>query len=175
MGEKQVGVPDNSNSLCQMPILLENPETEVRYIVGSQLKPSEANSPERKLSMEDEEEEEEIKDPDANNFSEPLSTSSPRRSSPIPEDSTIPDEEDEKNESAESDKSVNNSKLPQKLANFERIIPESDDSDSDKSDSDSSTSTDDDDSSDSDSDDDFIDEEATKNSKKKPEEITIDD
>ena len=173
--EKQVGVPDNSNSLCQMPILLENPETEVRYIVGSQLKPSEANSPERKLSMEDEEEEEEIKDPDANNFSEPLSTSSPRRSSPIPEDSTIQNEEDEKNESAESDKSVNNSKLPQKLANFERIIPESDDSDSDKSDSDSSTSSDDDDSSDSDSDDDFIDEEATKNSKKKPEEITIDD
>merc|ERR1712227_62964 len=33
--------------------------------------------------MEDEEEEEEIKDPDANNFSEPLSTSSPRRSSQI--------------------------------------------------------------------------------------------
>ena len=81
----------------------------------------------------------------------------------------------------ESEKSIVTSKLPQKLANFERIIPESDNSsDSDKSSSDttSSSSDDSDSDSDSDSDNDYFDGENNKkkaSKKKQPEEITLDD
>ena len=175
--EKQGSFQELNKSLNQMPILLENPENEVRYIVGSQLKASEAAPPNLTENKTDE-----IKDPDPEDFTEPLSTSSPRRcSSPRRSSASLDNEKSEteeisQNESKEeTDDSVNASKLPQKLANFERIIPESDDSDSDKSDSDTSSSSSGDVSSDSDSDDDFSDEKLSQDTKKKPEEITIED
>ena len=173
-------------NLCQMPILLENPETEVRYIVGSQLRPSDGasgNVSERN-SLDEDDHDDRIMDPDNNEFHEPLSASSPRRSEHSIEDKNssetsvrqdaAEDGEKEKSVTEDEDKNANtSSKLPEKLANFERIIPESDDSDSDKSDSDSSSSSSDDLSSDSDSDDSF--EEENKNKSLQPEEITLDD
>ena len=161
-----------SSSAGQMPILLENQETEIRYIVGSQLKPGDAVLPAQLDKWPEEEEEEDKKMPDLDDFSQPLSTSSPRKSECSDEnlDDDIPNLEEI--DDAE-DKSSSVSKLPQKLAHFERIIPESDDSDSDKSDSDTSSSSDPQ-SSDSDSDESYSDKKESA-SKKKPEEITIDD
>merc|ERR1712045_783448 len=106
-------------------------------------------------------------DPDNNEFHEPLSASSPRRSEHSIEDKNssgtavrqdaAEDGEKEKSVTEDEDKNANtSSKLPEKLANFERIIPESDDSDSDKSDSDTSSSSDQQ-SSDSDSDEEYSD------------------
>ena len=163
----------------QMPILLENPESEVRYIVGSQLRP-EAEGATASFSNSFDED---IKDPDEADFDQPLSASSPRKN---------PDDEDEEEDAElpepladaedapedESDKSMNtSSKLPEKLKNFERIIPESDDSDSDKSDSDSSSSSSSssDDSDDSDSDSERSSSKSKKKKDKSPEEITLDD
>ena len=156
----------------QMPILLENPETEVRYIVGSQLK----NPDSVPHGSDVTEEEDEIPEPDPADFDEPLSASSPRK---YPEDE--PEETDDKDATIDSDKSLNNtSKLPEKLKNFERIIPESD-SDSSKSNSDSSSnssssSSSDSDDSDSDTDSDFSESKTKKKKKEKlPEEITLED
>merc|ERR1711936_891457 len=108
---------------------------------GSQLKPADAALPSLIDNQPDDEDihDEDKKMPDLDDFSQPLSTSSPRKSntSDDDDDDDIPNLE----EAVEAeDKSISASKLPEKLANFERIIPESDDSDSDKSDSDTSSS-----------------------------------
>merc|ERR1712053_17784 len=73
----------------------------------------------------------------------------------------------------DSEKSLNDSKLPSKLANIEKIIPESDDSEPDKSDSDTSSSSDQP-SSDSEWES-FPDKKKEPAIKPQPEEITIDD
>ena len=178
---------DSSSNLGQMPILLENPENEVRYIVGSQLKPSDTPLSSERNSID--EAEVDIKDAEEGQdpISAPLHTSSPRRPS-LSMESVVNNEDTSTAEdipgdvTGESEKSSVTSKLPQKLANFERIIPESDNSsDSDKSSSDTTSSSSDDSDSDSesDSDNDYFDGETNKNKKaskkKQPEEITLDD
>ena len=79
-------------------------------------------------------------------IAEPLSTSSPRKDvdvgSPPKEILDTDNPISEELENDDSEKSLNDSKLPSKLANIEKIIPESDDSEPDKSDSDSSSSSD---------------------------------
>ena len=185
--EKHEDVKDDSSShLGQMPILLENPESEVRYIVGSQLKPSDTPLSSERNSIDEAEvnvkEMEDSQEP----ISAPLHTSSPRRpslskESDVTNDDTSTAEDKPEDVTGESEKSVITSKLPQKLANFERIIPESDNSsDSDKSSSDTTSSSSDDSDSDSesDSDNDYFDGEPNKEKasrKKQPEEITLDD
>merc|ERR1711892_320334 len=113
---------------------------------------------------------------------EPLSTSSPRKEVAVKSlpkemtDQSIPELEEqdaEDSEKSDLEKSLNDSKLPSKLANIEKIIPESDDSDEDKSDSDSSSSSDQP-SSDSEWEN-FPEKKKQSEAKVQPEEITIDD
>merc|ERR1712130_499376 len=183
----------------QMPILLENHTPEIRYIVGSQLKGGDLVLPTKEPEQDESkdvsiaatgvtkeknnEDNNEIKQnapsPIDENFdnSEPLSTSSPRKNidveSPPKEilDTDTPVIEELDNE--DSEKSLNDSKLPSKLANIEKIIPESDDSEPDKSDSDTSSSSDQP-SSDSEWES-FPDKKKEPAIKPQPEEITIDD
>ena len=178
---------DSSSNLGQMPILLENPESEVRYIVGSQLKPSDTPLSSERNSIDVDEAELKDMDESQDPISAPLHTSSPRRpslsmESVVNNEDTSTAENIPEDASRESEKSPISSKLPQKLANFERIIPESDNSsDSDKSSSDTTSSSSDDSDSDSesDSDNDYFDGDTNKSKKaskkKQPEEITLDD
>ena len=162
----------NSDDLGQMPILLENHTQEIRYMVGSQLKvgnlvlpTKEPDTEEKKDTSLDsidimEHRTEEVEQqvltlpPTIDeNFDnpEPLQTSSPRKEnivkSPSKEmsnlsTSNLEEQEEEDSEKSDLEKTMNDSKLPSKLANIERIIPESDDSEPDKSDSESSSSSD---------------------------------
>merc|ERR1719225_397785 len=135
----------------QMPILLENPSQEVKYIVGAQLGdlivPA-LNSP----------------DPDNEG---PASPEQP------PPDLTEPESAAEK-DAVPTERGSSPPARPTlmpKLANIEKIIPESDNSsNSDKSDSDSSSS-----SSQATSNSDWAGYNRKKKSKKNPEEITIED
>merc|ERR1712013_815845 len=181
----------------QMPILLENHTPEIRYIVGSQLKAGDLVLPSKEpeqdetgdmslpATTETDEKEEDKEVPSIpsptmeENFenAEPLSTSSPRKDidveSPPKEILDTENAISEELENEDSEKSLNDSKLPSKLANIEKIIPESDDSEPDKSDSDSSSSSDQP-SSDSEWES-FPDKKKESGIKPQPEEITIDD
>merc|ERR1712013_657469 len=180
----------------QMPILLENHTPEIRYIVGSQLKAGDLVLPSKEpeqdeagdmslpATTETDEKEEDKEVPSIpsptmeENFenAEPLSTSSPRKDidveSPPQEILDTENAISEELENEDSEKSLNDSKLPSKLANIEKIIPESDDSEPDKSDSDSSSSSDQP-SSDSEWES-FPDKKKESGIKPQPEEITID-
>ena len=148
--------------LGQMPILLENPTQEVRYLVGAQ-HGGDFNQPAKEAT-----------DFEADNIvtSKPAS---PRKQETVksPTKENIGHAEEESEERGSSpppsvDRLVSTTLIP-KLANIEKIIPESDNSsNSDKSDSDSSSS------SDTSSDSEVL-ITKKKTGKKNPEEITIED
>lgn len=136
----------------QMPILLENPTQEVKYIVGAQL--GDLIVPAIDST-----------DPDKQ---QPSSPDHPAPSEPPPPQTP----EKSKEESTERDSSspARTTLIP-KLANIEKIIPESDNSsNSDKSDSDSSSSSDQ-----ATSNSDWAGYNQKKKGRKNPEEITIED
>merc|ERR1712112_533776 len=169
-----------------MPILLENPTQEVRYIVGAQ--PTnlilQSDSINDQVVTEIKEQETKIEQsvltlplPETQvSVIQEETSLSPEKKSNV--ESEMIQSEDVTKENRESspppdlDRSVSMSLMP-KLANIEKIIPESDNSsNSDKSDSDSSTTSE---KASSNSDWGGVIEGPKKKSKKKPVEITIED
>merc|ERR1711892_501802 len=168
-GGSNSGKDQPSENLGQMPILLESHTPEIRYIVGSQLKAGDLVQPTKEPEQEETKEASlPILDVSEENdkveeIEQPLIILPP----------PIIEENFEDSEKSDLEKSLNDSKLPSKLANIEKIIPELDDSDEDKSDSDSSSSSDQP-SSDSEWEN-FPEKKKQSEAKVQPEEITIDD